>query len=184
MSKRSDRIREHIPMERLLSDYGYDVRELEREQQFKCDLHGDGSDNAPSARVYPTTQTWYCFACGQARNVISTVMEKEGVEYAQACRLLEAKYGLTPWNEYEEKDPFKESEDSSEFSDLESIRNVTVRRLERATKERVVGYADALKLWEAINLVSCLEKQTVTMWKKIHDKIVLAEDAYDGRGVS
>jgi len=175
VSKRSDRIRNHIPIERLLCDYGYDVREVEREQQFKCDLHGDGSDNAPSARVYPTTQTWYCFACGKARNVISTVMEKEGVEYTQACRALEAKYGLSPWTEYEERDPFKEEEENTDFSDLEILRNITIRRLERATKERILDYMDALRLWEAVNLVSSQQKQTTAMWKKIHDRVSSAE---------
>ena len=76
---RAQRIKELIPIEQVLSDYGYAVHSDlgEREQQFSCDLHGDGSDNRPSARVYPETSSWYCFACSKARDAIATAQEKE-----------------------------------------------------------------------------------------------------------
>ena len=94
MSLRAKRIKEEIPILSVLAGYGYDVHGDTREQQFKCDLHGDGHDNAPSARVYPETNTWYCFACGKVRDSISTVMEKEGLDFNQACKGLEIKYNL------------------------------------------------------------------------------------------
>ena len=48
-------------MRHLLSSFGYRVRADggDREEQFQCDLHGDGRDNKPSARFYPDN-TWYC----------------------------------------------------------------------------------------------------------------------------
>jgi len=172
VSKRSDRIKSHVPIERLLSQYGYDVSELDAEQQFRCDLHGDGSDNAPSARVYPSTNSWYCFACGRARDVISTVMEKEGVEYKKACRLLEEKYGLEPWVEYERSSPLDEEISIQTEAD---IKEICIRRLERVTKSRSISYQDALRLWEAVNLVSNQENPKQSMWDKVYQRVLKAE---------
>ena len=172
VGKRADRIKQHIPIERLLSQYGYDVSELGSEQQFRCDLHGDGSDNAPSARVYPDTNSWYCFACGRARDVISTVMEKEGVEYSKACRLLEEKYGLEVWREYERSSPLDEEVSIESQADKKEL---CIRRLERATQSRSISFQDALRLWEAVNLVCAQTDPKPSMWDKIYERVCLAE---------
>jgi len=60
----ADRIREKISILDVLVAYGYRVRNDGggREQQFSCDLHGDGVDGTPSARVYPDSNSWYCVA--------------------------------------------------------------------------------------------------------------------------
>jgi len=65
--KRADRIRETIPIVSVLADYGYEVRTDggDREQQFACNLHGDGNDVKPSARVYPHSNSWHCIATDQ-----------------------------------------------------------------------------------------------------------------------
>jgi DNA primase len=81
----------------VLADYGYQVGAGgSGEQQFPCDLHGDGYDNKPSARVYPASKSWYCFACDLTRDAIQTVRDKEGVEFYDALRILEKRYGLSP----------------------------------------------------------------------------------------
>ena len=60
LKERIARIREEIPIATVLAHYGYRVRDDggEREQQFPCDLHGDGQDNTPSARAYD--DHWNC----------------------------------------------------------------------------------------------------------------------------
>ena len=59
--KRADRIREEVPIQQVLADYGYAVDPAyEGEQQYSCDLHGSGQDNSPSARVYPDSGSTYC----------------------------------------------------------------------------------------------------------------------------
>lgn len=60
--QRADRIREEVEIVQVLADYGYHVSAHggDREQQFSCDLHGDGSDSKPSARAYPSSNSWYC----------------------------------------------------------------------------------------------------------------------------
>lgn len=62
LRKRIDRIKRVVEIEDLLADYGYKIHGGggHREQQFQCDLHGDGRDGKPSARMYPESQSWYC----------------------------------------------------------------------------------------------------------------------------
>jgi len=166
---RVERIKAEISLDRVLSDYGYDVRAGGGEQQFRCDLHGDGNDNAPSARVYPTTGTWYCFACGRARDAVATVMEKEGLEFPLACRALEVKYGLSPWtwDSKEKSDPYEEK-DSEGGEDLEKR---VLQQLTRATRGREIPYDEALKLWEGYDLVASRETKTESLWRKLYDKL-------------
>ena len=61
--KRKQRVKAEINIRQLMADFGYPVHVTpladSREEQFPCDLHGDGIDNTPSARVY-TDNTWYC----------------------------------------------------------------------------------------------------------------------------
>ena len=99
--RRRDRIKDDVQITQVLAHYGYRVHPENYEQQFPCDLHGDGLDIKPSGRVYPHTNSWYCFACDESRDVINTVMAKEGVEFPQAIKILEERYGLPdmPWEE-------------------------------------------------------------------------------------
>ena len=94
--RRADRVKTRIAITRVLSDFGYMVRPDagDREQQFSCDLHGDGQDNKPSARVYPETNSWYCFACGKSRDNIETVRENKNLGFVEAIVWLEKKYNL------------------------------------------------------------------------------------------
>lgn len=100
MSDRSEaavaRIREVVPILQVLASYGYGVRDDggDREQQFSCDLHGTGRDTKPSARVYPESGSWYCFACDATRDAIGTVMAKDGLKFWDAVGALEKAYGL------------------------------------------------------------------------------------------
>lgn len=98
----ADRIRSEIPIVQVLYEYGYSVNPdgADREQQFPCDLHGDGSDNRPSARAYPDSASFHCFACGRSRDAITLVREKEGLDFWPAVKKLEASYNLPalPWS--------------------------------------------------------------------------------------
>lgn len=101
--KSADRIREQVPIIQLLADYGYevDLRGGDREQQFACDLHGDGQDSKPSGRAYPDSGQFFCFACAKSRDAIALVLEKEGLTFWESIRFLEKKYNLEPlpWEE-------------------------------------------------------------------------------------
>ena len=172
MSRRADRLKEHVPILDILSRYGYEVHSYNREQQFKCDLHGDGSDNAPSARVYPETASWYCFACGKSRDVISTVMEKEGLEFGQACRALEIEYDLPLWEYRKKGDAFEQVADRHlEPDELDLIRGRVETILTNRTQTRSLSLEDSLKYWEAFNLLSILPESKRSQWEKLYKAI-------------
>jgi hypothetical protein len=54
--------------------------------QFKCPFHG--KDNKPSARLYNTTNTAWCWVCRKAWDPISFIMDKEKMSFMQALRYL------------------------------------------------------------------------------------------------
>jgi len=172
MSKRSDRIKEKIPLLSVLAYYGYDVgSSQDREYQFRCDLHGDGSDNAPSARVYPSTNTWYCFACGKIRDAVSTVMEKEGLDFSNACRALELKYNLPLWA-WKETDPYEEAESKTrETSDLDHLKKRINSKLSEAIKARSLSLEQSLRFWEAYSMLDILDNSTESQWMKLYYSI-------------
>lgn len=99
--RRIDRIHKDISILVLLERLGYKVRpDMDREQQFPCDLHGDGQDGIPSARVY-RDNSWYCFACQKVRDHVSTVREKKGLGFIEALTWLEKEFHLPvmPWED-------------------------------------------------------------------------------------
>jgi DNA primase len=126
----ADRIRSEVPIIRVLYDYGYEVSPDggDREQQFSCDLHGDGSDSKPSARVYPDTSSFHCFACGRSRDAITLVREKEGLDFWPAIKKIEADYGLSPL-------PWSGDEESGEVSRHKSVSDELRESKAESTKE-------------------------------------------------
>lgn len=158
--ERADRIRKAVPIVELLSKYGYAVREEfeDREQQFSCDLHGDGMDNKPSARVYPNSASWYCFACGITRDAIRTVQDKERLSFGQACFKLETDYNLPHF--VMGPDPEAPSQVSpgdavavDSTTSYEEEKGSTERLLMTLTKERTLSMEACLPLWEAFDTV-------------------------------
>ncbi len=158
--RRATRIRTDIPITRVLEAYGYRVQDVDREQQFPCDLHGDGTDGKPSARVYPDTNQWYCFACARSRDAVATVREKEGLAFLAALDALEKRYGLPslPWEDGDDEtapvDPVVAILDAPR---IDPVRARTERVLRALTIERTEPLPRVLKLWEAFDRARALE---------------------------
>lgn len=155
--RRVDRIHQEVPIGKLLESYGYRVHgNASQEQQFPCDLHGDGHDNKPSGRFYPLTNSWYCFACNRTRDAIATVQEKEGKSFTEAIQSLERQFGLPslPW---EEGDVPQKSDlisfDSKPVSYTEE-QHRTERFLRMATEDHLLPLPRILTLWEAFDRAS------------------------------
>jgi DNA primase len=186
----ADRIREEIPLLSVLRDYGYHVHEDGgmHEQQFSCDLHGDGSDNKPSARLYPEDNQFFCFACGRPRDSIALVQEKEGLKFWDAVKLLESKYGLSPlpWDPSDAEKPPEEKlgQELQQVLDPTETPEQALERLARflmglcqdreLTPQRLAGF------WEAHDRVTAFmadngdPKQVCLMAHQILEKAKLA----------
>lgn len=157
--QRAQRIRDEIPLAEVLHRYGYAVHpgSGDHEQQFSCDLHGDGNDTKPSARYYG--DHWYCFACGKNRDAIETVREKEGVDFHAACLKLEREWGLPTldWVDSEEKSDDQIAEKSIFDIPKPDRYEVEEKRLrvllKSLTDERGLGFLDLLRYWEGYDLV-------------------------------
>jgi len=178
-----DRIRESIPMESVLLHYGYRVQDNAggREQQFPCDLHGDGNDNRPSARAYP--DHFYCWACQRSRDAIDLVQIKENVSFKQAVRILEERYGLPslPWPDSPEGEkeyrPSPEAEIEASLKvertfDQEAQRVRSL--LEAITKDRLLAMRPTMRLWslyDKVRLKVRKEEVNETLGKKAMAKL-------------
>lgn len=62
--------------------------ELKRSGKFlkgRCLFH---SDDSPSLVLYPETNSFYCFGCGEGGSVIDFVMKRDGVNFVEAVKWL------------------------------------------------------------------------------------------------
>jgi len=168
----ADRIRAEIPIVDVLYDYGYHVHPDggDREQQFSCDLHGDGSDTKPSARVYPDSASFHCFACGRSRDAITLVREREGLDFWPAVKLLEAKYGLPPL-------PWSGPDEDEEARRKETAQHKVAEALSHDDSQS----ADQVLARIGRLVDSCCRERSVdpdqcAAWWEAHDKLVYALD--------
>jgi len=165
---RADRIREELSIVQVLEDYGYYVRFTggDREQQFPCNLHGDGQDQKASARVYPDSESWYCFGCGLSRDAIATVQDVEGVGFWDAIKILEKKYHLPPmkWEEGPREDPISDQVSSRLLRNrtFEEDQNRISDMLYSATRDRSLPLGALLPFWETFDQVVYWVKQSWT----------------------
>lgn len=81
----TDRIKSYVPMIDLAQRYGVTVRR----GMCNCPFHGE---RHPSMKIYP--DGYHCFACGAHGDVISWVMQFDGVGFNRACERLCELYGI------------------------------------------------------------------------------------------
>jgi len=67
--------------------------------QALCPFHNEKS---PSFIISPDKQIWHCFGCSRGGDVLSFVMEKEGLNFAETLRFLAPKAGVVL--QYENKE--------------------------------------------------------------------------------
>lgn len=188
MSKRADAIRSKVSIYDVLGRYGYDIKsDYQVEQQFSCDLHGDTSDDKPSARVYPESNSWYCFACGKARDAIETVRDKESCDFNKACFMLEEWYGL-PHFVYKEKeedriDPMSRIS-ASVVDNIDSVKSQIDRLLRVSYQENIFPRAEVIRIWEMFDMVTYHldegiwdEEACKIRYGRIRDKIMICMGA-------
>jgi len=78
-------IREYVPVKAVGANF-----------QSLCPFH---NEKTPSFVISPEKQIWHCFGCGKGGDVFSFVMEKEGLNFIEALRILAQKAGVILKNE-------------------------------------------------------------------------------------
>lgn len=182
MNNRVKKINEKVSILQVLHRYGYEIVNAEAEQQFSCDLHGDTRDQRPSARVYPDSNSWYCFACSKSRDIVETVKDKESCSFNDACYMLEEWYSI-PHPLYRENteeliNP-TDRIDVSRQENIETLSSQINRMLCIFLKQGDVPHDFLLKMWELHDMLvysvsagkldeySCMERL-----RKLKNKII------------
>lgn len=75
-----DFIGKHLPLKKAGANY-----------KGLCPFH---QEKTPSFMVSPEKQIWHCFGCGRGGDVFKFLMEKEGVEFAEALHMLADQAGV------------------------------------------------------------------------------------------
>ena len=88
VSYRSERIKAALEIDRVVSFYGY---EPNRQGFVSCPFH---SERTASRKIYPKSNSFYCYGCGAGGDVINFVRLLYGLDFRQACVRLEADFGL------------------------------------------------------------------------------------------
>ena len=91
--KLKELIIEKVPLVNVMIDYGVEFQynpTAVSEVQLKCPFHG--RDTKPSARLYNTTSSFFCWVCRKSWNVVSFIMDRESLSFKQALSYLANRY--------------------------------------------------------------------------------------------
>jgi len=83
-------LRNRADIETTISSY-VNLKRAGRISKGLCPFHGE---KTPSFTVYPDTQSYYCFGCGNGGDVITFIKNIENLDYIDAVRFLADKNGM------------------------------------------------------------------------------------------
>ncbi|MEA3368536.1 MAG: CHC2 zinc finger domain-containing protein, partial [Planctomycetota bacterium] len=86
-------VRAAASLEELIGEHTA-LRGPRRDLRGRCPLHG--GNNPTSLSVNAEEGVWHCKSCGAGGDVFDWVMTVEGVEFAEALRILADRYGVAP----------------------------------------------------------------------------------------
>lgn len=83
-------LRRRADIETIISSY-VNIRRNGKICRGLCPFHGE---KTPSFTVYPDTQSFYCFGCGEGGDVIRFICSIENLDYIEAVKFLADKVGM------------------------------------------------------------------------------------------
>lgn len=139
-------IREYLPVKAAGASF-----------QALCPFH---NEKTPSFTISPDKQVWHCFGCGRGGDVFSFLMEKEGLNFPEALRLLANKAGI-----------ILKHENTQEYSE----RNRLLDIVELASKYYAhIFNQDLSSSWKNYLIGRGLNEETIKDWQ-----IGLSRDSWD-----
>lgn len=85
-------ILEQLTIYPVLQAYGVEFYGGGLPEQIHCPFHG--TDVNKSARVYPETNSVYCFTCDKSWDVIHFIQDKEELTFPETLRLIRATWDI------------------------------------------------------------------------------------------
>lgn len=86
----SDEVKNRLDIVEVIREY-IALKPAGRNFQALCPFH---NEKTPSLVISPDKQIWHCFGCGKGGDVFTFVMEKEGLSFGEALRLLAVRAGV------------------------------------------------------------------------------------------
>ena len=80
-----------LTIQEALARAGVSTLNISTPYQVSCPFHGQ--DVNKSMRVYPGTDSCYCWACGRSWNPVNVIADHEGIEYHSALSKLKMEFG-------------------------------------------------------------------------------------------
>lgn len=108
MEQAARRVKELVSLPDVLARYNLTPN---RAGFLHCPFHS--GDRDASLKIYPATDSWYCFGCGEGGDVIDFVAKMERCSFAEALKRLNTDFSLG-------------------LEENQTLRNVRKRRQERA----------------------------------------------------
>lgn len=88
MENSAEKVKELVSIEDAAFRYGL---EPNRKSYISCPFH---EEDTPSLKLYPETNTFYCFGCGAGGDVITLARRLFGLDYGQAVVRLASDFGV------------------------------------------------------------------------------------------
>jgi DNA primase len=83
--KRAERLKSEVPIASVIGEYTTLKHSVDH-LLGRCPLH---EDKHPSLHVYPGTNSFHCFGCGEGGDVLTFLQKKEKLTFGQALEALE-----------------------------------------------------------------------------------------------
>ena len=153
---RSENIKAALDIERIFSFYGY---EPNRQGFVNCPFH---NEKTASCKIYPKSNSFYCFGCGAGGDVIDFVRLLYGLDFRQACVRLEADFGLVGVTDSASPElserAKKRNAEKAEYKALKE-RFVLYNQIIRDNRPKAVGEPISPEFAKAINEMPHIENR-------------------------